>query len=94
MIITELWDYPPLPYLELVTQHCHKAAATYMALWKKRDKENCLIIKKSDIHEDYLMNVSSFNHNLRLLAKECVLNYEDHPKHIKIELVGWDEDAH
>jgi hypothetical protein len=88
--VTPIWDYPPLPYLEQVLQHCHKAASTYLSLWKGRNKHNKLTVAKDKIKTDFLTSVATFNHNLRLLARECLINVTERPLTLEIELVGWD----
>lgn len=87
-----LWDYPPYPYLHQVLSHCHKAGLTYMDLWKQRDDKNKVIVGKDEIRTKFLSTTHTFHHNLLLLAKEGLVNVDERPNSLIIELTGWDNE--
>ena len=91
-ITNQAWDYPPYPYLEQVLSHCPKAGYTYLYLWKHRDCENFLQIKRLDISTQTLISTATFMHNLRLLASEGLISFEEKAADVVIEIVDWDFD--
>jgi len=91
-MIASLWEYPPLPYLEHVTMYCPKAAYTYLKLWSCRDKNNKVKVDKDRIKTEFLMSLASFNHNVRLMAREGLVNVDEHPNALILELVDWEDE--
>lgn len=82
--------YPPYLYLLQVAEHCPKAVMTYMLLWEGIKKDNKISVYKSDVRNEYLISLSKFRHDLLLLLREGLININETPKSLEIELVGWD----
>lgn len=82
--------FPPA-YVEQVAEHCPKAVLTYITLWKLRDKNNLVKLDTKNFRETYLISLAKFRHDLFLLAKECLINIEQTPHEIIVELVDWQE---
>jgi hypothetical protein len=85
-------DYPPYAYLFQVAEHCPKAVATYLRLWRDRSDESLLYFDLEDFRQNYCMSLAKFKHDLFLLTKECLVNVEERPSQIVVELVEWDEE--
>ena len=85
-------DTPPRMYLDNVATHCPKAIATYLALWDRKDKKNKIVIPKDELRIEFLTSVAKFRHDVLLLVKEGLLNLEETPKSLHIELVGYEDD--
>lgn len=63
-----------------------------MDLWKQRDNENKVIIGKDEIRTKFLSTTHTFHHNLLLLAKEGLVNVDERPNSLIIELTDWDNE--
>lgn len=87
----EMHEYPPAPYFDIVLMRCPKAALLYRLLWKNKNEDFCIIIEKEKISSLY-EEKKKFNHNLRLLHKEQLLNYFEDKHYINIELTGWSDE--
>jgi hypothetical protein len=87
------FDYPPYPYLSQVLKNCPKAGLTYLEIWKDRDQINKVHVYKKDVPSTYLSSLAKFRHDLLLLVKEALVNIEETPLVIHIELIGYDFDA-
>jgi len=83
---------PPFPYLKQVCNHCCKASALYIDLWEISNPDNQLFVEFNDIANTFGTAKQAFNHNLRLLMREGLINFENTPKGINIELTDWDYD--
>ncbi len=86
-------DLPPYNYLLQVLEHCPKAGALYLNLWKDKDKNNIVNIDKKTVREDYLSSLSKFRHDVLMLVKEGLASVDESPGQMIIELTGWDIDA-
>jgi hypothetical protein len=84
--------YPPYFYLAQIADHCPKALSTYLDLWRRKDDENKLNISKHDIRNEYLKTLTRFKNDCMLLAKECLINVDESPNFLSIELVGWEDE--
>ena len=85
-------ECPPYLYIFQIAEHCPKALATYLSLWREKDPRNKLKLTKNDVKIQFLTSLRKFNHDLLLLVKEGLVSVEETPKAIKIELVGWHEE--
>lgn len=92
MTIAKFADSPPYFYLKQIHLHCPLAAETYDYLWEKRDNNNCVMIVKVNIPNETYSTFSRFMSNVRSLGREGLLNFWEDNRHIKIELVGWDQE--
>jgi len=86
-------NFPPYMYLVQVLQHCPKAGATYMQLWKARNPQNHVKILKKTLKEEYLTSTAKFRHDLLMLSRESLINIEETPSYINVEMVDWQFDA-
>ena len=86
-------DLPPYNYLLQVLEHCPKAGALYIHLWKDKDKKNIIKINKKTVREEYLSSLSKFRHDVLMLVKEGLASVDESPNQMIIELTGWDIDA-
>lgn len=84
-------EYPPYPFLEQVANHCHKATAIYLWLWRHKNEENKVTLDNKKIPYLTGHGTAQFNHNLLALAKESLINYDKKDHLTEIELVGWDD---
>ena len=91
-MIQNIFDYPPYPYLEQIVNHCPKAAALYLVLWKNRDKSNKLSVYKKDIQMEYLTSPVKFRNDLLQLCKEALISIDETPNVIHLELVDWQDE--
>jgi hypothetical protein len=91
MTVYPLHDYPPYAYFEFILLHCPQAAWTYFKLWSKRDKDSKIRIKKSDIRYEFLKSQTKFKNELLDIAKEALVNVDETPEEMIIEMVSWDE---
>lgn len=88
-MISDLWDYPPLPFLEQVLKHCPRAALLYIKLWQKKDKNH-----EVHGHLDPLTNLTGdtktlFMNKVLDLVSEGLVSMNRTDKFICIQLVDW-----
>jgi len=86
------WDYPPLPYLEQVLNHCPRAAQTYLWLWTHSDENRRVRLRSSTIADVTMISRARFNNSLREIFREGLISFKEHLDIIEAELVTWDED--
>lgn len=86
MIHQDFCNLPPKMYLMTILD---KTAQIYIDLWERKNSKNRLRMSWDDIRVSYSKN--TFKAALRKLLYVGLLNYEDSPDHIDVELVGWDE---
>lgn len=86
MIRQDFEQFPPRMFLMQILDNLAKL---YIFLWEKRDKRNKLFINWSDLARYY--NKNTFRTGLRKLNTEGLLNYDESPDGVSIEMVGWDE---
>lgn len=65
--------FPPYEYLTKVLEHCPKAGATYLKLWKFRDSEFKLKFTKNQIRTKFNTSFARFRHDLWLLVNESII---------------------
>jgi len=88
MQVQNVWEYPPYPFLEQVLEHCPKAGKTYCFLWKKRDKDNRVLLQR----EDYTFrHPNAFKEDLRKLFNEGLISFKDLGNRISIEMISWED---
>jgi hypothetical protein len=91
------YTFPPYPYLTQVLDHCPRAGATYLALWRNQDENGKIYTSKNDVKTEYLRSWTQFCHDIFLLFKEGLLSYKyydyenggESSSHVIIELVGY-----
>lgn len=86
-----LWEYPPYPFLELVALHYPNAVWLYLQLWKRRDRNNRVKIGREEIQDEFLISATRFIGNLRMIARENLLNFEEKESLIFIEFIDWQD---
>ena len=86
-----VFDYPPYPYLLRVVEYCPAAAATYMKIWKDRDKDHKFHIYKENVKSGFLMSPTRFHNHLLMLVKEGLVSVDESPLMLSVELVGYDD---
>lgn len=91
-MIEHLCDYPPQPYFNQVLTHCPKAAQTYCHIWKHQDKDNVYRVEKKSIPDEFLLHTSTVKGHLRALCREGLINIDETPNTINVELVPWDNE--
>jgi len=97
---SKLYQYPPYMYLMQVAEHCPKAVALYLALWREIDKNHNLHVYKDEIQSKFMMSPTCFKNNLTALVKEGLVSVNElteikqHNEFHKfsIEVVAWDDD--
>lgn len=85
-----MFECPPFHYMLQVTEHCPKAAFTYMNLWKNRDKKNKAQVYKEDVRNEFLVSLAKFRHDLFLLMKEGLVSVDETPLSLTVEMVDFD----
>lgn len=83
--------FPPYLFLLQVAEHCPKALATYLLLWREIDLNHKISILKQDVPSEFLISLAKFRHDLLLLVKEGLISLHETKKNISIELVAWEE---
>ncbi len=91
-MIKRMYESPPYEYLVTAAEHCPRAVATYLSVWRQADRDRKLHICKKDVLSEYLKPLVKFRNDLMLLVKEGLISVEETPKSISIELVSWDEE--
>lgn len=86
-----LKQYPPMPFLEQVINHCPRAGRTYMTLWNLKGKSSSLKFTKKKIPDIALQSAYQFRENLRLLALEGLVSYSEKGDNLHIDLVEWED---
>lgn len=84
-------DFQPLPPRLFMEQIMDKISKAYCFLWDQKDEKNRIRMTWRQVTRYY--NKNAFRSSLRKLNNEGLLNYEETPDGIAIELVGWDEIA-
>jgi hypothetical protein len=94
-------ELPPYPYLVQVINNHPLAAATYVEIWRQRDKENKITIEKNEIRNKFLIAPTKFRNDLYQLVREGLANvHESWDKEkkdwhkIDIELVDFGRDEY
>jgi hypothetical protein len=90
--LRQQWEYPPMPYLEQVLNHCSRAGQTYVWLWKHADDNKVCHVRASHIAEATLISKATFKHSLRALCREGLLSFQESDDIMEIELTGWDDE--
>lgn len=83
-------ECPPYLYLYQLAEHCPRAIASYMQLWRDKDESNRLTIYKKDIPTVFLKSPLKLRNDLMLLVKEGLASIDENPLTLTIELVGYD----
>lgn len=91
-MINASYDLPPSLYLRQVLEHCPKAGKAYCILWDNRDKNNNVSLTLDDIRQTYLFSLKTWRDDLRLLAKEGLININEKKDGFSIEMVDFDFD--
>lgn len=93
-MISQIFDYPPYPYLYQVALYCPKAVLSYMQLWEKRDKNTCkTTVIKSELKNQYLITQTKFKNDLLLLMREGLISIRETDYSIEVDLVDYDIDG-
>lgn len=82
-------ESPPFHYMRDVTEHCPKAARTYMELWVRKDKDYMVRLRKTEIRAELLISMAKFRHDLMLLVSEGLATVDETITELKIELTAW-----
>lgn len=94
------FELPPYQYLLQVLNNHPLAAATYVEVWRQKNKENKISIDKREIRNKFLVAPTKFRNDLYQLVREGLLNVHESWDHehrewykLDIELVdfGLDE---
>ena len=91
-MIKRMYESPPYEYLVIAAEHCPRAIATYLSVWRQADRDRKLHVYKKDVLSEYLKPLVKFRNDLMLLVKEGLISVEETPKSLSIELVSWDEE--
>ena len=86
MIHQDFCNLPPKMYLMNVLD---KTSQIYVYLWERKNALNRICMSWDDVRLQY--NKNTFKTALRKLLYVGLLNYEDSPDHVEVELVGWEE---
>ena len=86
MIRQDFQSLPPKMYLLQITDDLTKV---YCFLWEKKDKINKVYLNWKDLSRYFQKNC--FRSNLRKLNNQALLNYEENPDGVTVELIGWDD---
>lgn len=70
-------DLPPYMYLMQVVRHYPLAAATYIEVWRQKDKNCKLSIPKNQIRNQFLVTPAKFRNDLYNLAQEGLINVQE-----------------
>jgi hypothetical protein len=87
-------NFPPAAYIEQIALNIPETLTTYIQLWKHKDNTNKLIVKKTDIHQLFLRQYTSFEIDLMKICAQGLLSYSYNKKNkaFTIELTGWDNE--
>lgn len=86
-------EYPPKHYLKQVLAHCPTAGATYLMLWDDKNvHDDMLVLEKKKLCDQYMTTMAKFKNDIRQLAKEHVINYDESQERFFIELTNWDQE--
>ena len=91
-MIENMFEYPPQPYFTEVLSHCPKAASTYCHIWKHQDNDGVYRVYKKDIADEFLLHPSTVRGHLRALCREGLINIDETPNTLNVELVQWDSE--
>lgn len=83
--------FPPYMYLCQVADHCPKAAATYLTLWREKGKDYSITYEKKKIRGNLLVSPTKFRNDILMLAREGLLEMQENPSFITITLAGSEE---
>lgn len=78
--------YPPYSYLIQVADHCPRAMATFLILWREKPNDLTLKYSKEDVSSHYLISWTKFKNDLRQLAREGLLIVEEYPNSVTVTL--------
>jgi len=89
-------DLPPYAYLMQVLNHAPKVAASYIEIWRHKDKNNKLVVAKNQIRNQFLMAATKFRNDCMILVREGLIDLvqkgDDEFYTLHIEVTGWGED--
>lgn len=84
--------YPPYLYLCQVADHCPKAIATYLLLWREKDFDCSVIFEKKSVPDEYLITLTKLKNDLRQLCREGLAFIDETPKNITVTLADCELD--
>lgn len=73
--------------MRVIKNHPH-SAVIYIELWKKKNKNQQVLIVKKDIKKDLLISPTRFRNLLVCLASLNLAEFEESLENFKIELLG------
>lgn len=89
-------ELPPYAYLMQVLNHSSKSAATYIEIWRHKDKQNKIKVAKNDIRDRFLIPAAKFRNDLLVLVKEGLVSVDqtgdDDWYILNIEVIGWGDE--
>jgi len=87
-------EFPPHPYVEQVALNCCEAQTTYIRLWKLKDINYKIMVRRKDVHPFFLRQNVIFENDLMKLCAQSLLSYkyDKKKKTYEIELIGWSYD--
>ena len=89
-------DLPPYPYLMQVLNHSANVAATYIEIWRHKDKNDRVVVSKPQIKNQFLVSATKFKNDCLVLVREGLINCEQKGDDgfftLVIDVVGWGED--
>ncbi len=90
--LNNIHEHPPYEYLEIVAFRIPTAQKAYILLWKLKDHNNLIIIRKDEIEVYLNMEKGKFKRDIMKLCSEQLLNIDETKKQYIIELIGYSVD--
>ena len=88
-------DLPPYPYLMQVLNHTPGIAASYVEIWRHKDKHDKVVVSKTQIRNQFLITATKFKNDCMALVREGLISLEqkgdDRFYTLHIDVVGWGE---
>ena len=77
--VTE-YEYPPGPYIEVLSKKAHSAIGTYIKLWRVKNNKNIIYIYRDEIQSFFMREKEKFMKHLALIGDEGLLNWKEEKK--------------
>jgi hypothetical protein len=83
-------NFPPIPYLEQIALNNPESLTTYIRLWRLKDKEYKVTLKRKEVFLYMICLVQKFEGDVMRLCAQGLLSYTYKNRVYHLELVGWD----
>ncbi len=83
-------EFPPIPYIKIVAEHCPRALCLYIKLWEEQSSNNTVVAYKDEIRHRFFTTITRFKNDLMAIVKEGLISVDETPSAYHVELVSWD----